>query len=243
MVVNWIDNSEQSKSEDIESVKKVYFGSGVKISSRAVVRQANIVDIEETNRIVAEWNKVDKNGINLIDYYVAEISDKIKESSNRQNGSETTSFIESAWDKLDRLCSLAENRLRLSLPRGEKISPCEELSDSIQESLENLRQDPASSLAVEQVIQTCKNLLECLPQSLVSRLSIEIAWIGLCSVEIKLGHIFTWIVYPSRLPWPGVRLKSLRYDVHSMKLAETRNFFLASSALRFALSHLSEHER
>ena len=117
------------------------------------------------------------------------------------------------------------------------------MSSSIATRLDRLISEPEASLAAEKVIETARNLLKSLPAALLGRFDIEIDWIGMGAIEVRLGRCFTWIVYPSRLPWPGVHLRALVYDSDSSKLVKSSNFFLAASAVAFARQVLMNDEK
>jgi hypothetical protein len=198
---------------------------------------------ENARGIIRDWRVHADRGISLIDYHLNEISDEIKDASVDVQKTRSAERIENIWNGLDRLCTLAENRLRIGLAGIDKCKPEHEMSSSIATRLDRLISEPEASLAAEKVIETARNLLKSLPAALLGRFDIEIDWIGMGAIEVRLGRCFTWIVYPSRLPWPGVYLRALVYDSDSSKLVKSSNFFLAASAVAFARQVLMNDEK
>ena len=188
------------------------------------------------------WPAARFSNISISDYYFDEISDELDRANSYYEPKHASERIEKIWAKIDELSSLAESRLRIKIaainkPRLSKVIPSD-----IHETLENLKYAPEAAIPALQVIDLVSKLLRALPLELLSTLNIDIKWLGIGTLEVKLNNALTWLVYPVRISWPAVKVKTIVGRALD-KSPDTKTFFTAQSVIEYSLDILTNVEK
>lgn len=203
-------------------------------------------EVTSSKRIASKqktsWPAARFSNISISDYYFDEISDELDRANSYYEPKEASEHIEKIWAKIDELSSLAESRLRIKIaainkPRLSKVIPSD-----IREILENLKYAPEAAIPALQVIDLVSKLLRALPFELLSTLNIDIKWLGIGTLEVKLNNDLTWLVYPVRIPWPAVKVKTIAGRA-LVKSPDINTFFTAQSVIDYSLDILTNVEK
>jgi hypothetical protein len=90
-----------------------------------------------------------------------------------------------------------------------------------------------------EALKSAELLLRTLPSDILDEYPIAIQWIGVGAIEIRFGSALTWLVYPPRLQWPGVKVKTISLPKDLSVAPKTRSFLLAKSVVDYTLKTLN----
>jgi len=187
------------------------------------------------------WPAARFSNLSISDYYFEEISDELDRAHSYYNAKEAGERIEKIWAKLDELSSLAESRLRIRIAATSKPKLSKSIRSDISESLERLKYAPEAATPALQVVDLVSKLLRALPSEILNALVVDIRWLGLGALEVKLNNHLTWLVYPVRIPWPAVKVKTIVNGVLNDS-PDINIFFTAQSVMKYSLNILTNAE-
>jgi hypothetical protein len=185
------------------------------------------------------WDSGIHSESSITDFLLHEIEQDIKSELNQRDYNRLAATVESLSNRLDALTSLAESRLRLRLPALSKPQIHGELAQGISEKLECLLRHPDSKVPAIEALKSAELLLRTLPSDILDEYPIAIQWIGVGAIEIRFESALTWIVYPPRLQWPGVKVKTISLPKDLGVAPKTRSFLLAKSVVDYTLKTLN----
>lgn len=151
------------------------------------------------------------------------------------------SAVEAIWERVETICSLAESRLRLLLPKLEAPERAPR-SQWLDQALRQLCTDPDASQSPDLAMRSTENLLRSLTARMANAPMPEVAWGPLGAVEVRWEGVLTWLVYPSRLPWPGIRARAIVAGQPG-RASDARLFHLANSLVDHAYLVLTDDAR
>lgn len=162
---------------------------------------------------------------------------------NRNYGSKSLRELENLYDKVYKDLVKVENAIRIKLPCAGKPRLSQLLASRFQESLDSL-QGCGSVL-------TAERLLRALPGNLLDRYHVEVRDHGANPyvIQVSLGagdRKVMWLVYPSRLDWPGIHVIALITSVSPRSeglLSESKTFCVAQSLVQYTIDKLEEETR
>lgn len=189
----------------------------------------------------AFWNRFQRRLAQDSTDRLSAVAADIRASSELSSASVAANAIESTWERIESICSLAESRLRLLLPKlgSPQRAP---RAAWLEQALKELRTSPDAEQPAEDAVRSADNLVRALFSRLADNELPELAWGPLGSVEVRWRDTLTWLVYPSRLPWPGIRVRAV-VSGESGRAPEARLFHLATSLLDHASSVLADDTR
>jgi hypothetical protein len=190
-----------------------------------------------TNKQRPSWPAARFSNISILNYYLEEIRDELERANSYYSPKESTKRIEEIWAKLDELSSIAESKLRMKILAAGKPKLSKDFPSDVCTKLENLKTAPEAATPALQVTDLVSKLLRALPLELLSTLNIDIRWLGIGTLEVKLNDHLTWLVYPVRIPWPAVKVKTIASDSLSNS-ADINTFFTAQSVIHYSLDKL-----
>ncbi|MEO0461333.1 MAG: hypothetical protein AAF219_10860 [Myxococcota bacterium] len=138
--------------------------------------------------------------------FARERSYQVLEDRIRRAGrADDTEQLDRTWERLDRLSTLAEAKLRLAL-NAQATEPADELP-----SWAKLASSPPDGAhprvahSAQLLIQAMLNELSC------EEIHAELDWSKFDALDVDWegpGGSLNWVVRPPGLPWPGVRVRS-----------------------------------
>ena len=185
------------------------------------------------------WDPGIHSESSITDIFLHEIEQDIKSEINQRDYNRLAATVESLSNRLDALTSLAESRLRLRLPALSKPHIHGELGQDIREKFECLLRHPDSEVPAIEALKSAELLLRALPSHILDEYPIAIQWIGVGAIEICFGSALTWLVYPPRLQWPGVKVKTVSLPQGLGVAPKSRSFLLAKSVVDHTLKTLN----
>jgi hypothetical protein len=232
----WIDQAEATNEHCPSSPRELiadYLQSNQSLTESRDIRKRKKRDLK------VSWDAGIHPESSITDIFLHEIEQDIKSDINQRDHNRLAATVESLSNRLDALTSLAESRLRLRLPALSKPHIHGELGKGIREKLEFLLRHPDSNVPATEALKSAELLLRALPSHILDDYPIAIQWIGVGAIEIRFGPTLTWLVYPPRLQWPGVKIKTVTLPQDLGVAPKTRSFLLAKSVVDHTLKTLN----
>jgi hypothetical protein len=237
--ITWLDKSQISPDEPPSTTNDLFEIWEPRDSSlhSEVIASKRIATKQKTS-----WPAARFSNISISDYYFDEIIDELNRANSYYEPKEASEHIEKIWAKIDELSSLAESRLRIKIAAINKPKLSKVIPSDILESLEKLKNAPEAAIPALQVIDLVSKLLRALPLELLNTFDIDINWLGIGALEVKLNSDLTWLVYPVRISWPAVKVKTIAGRALD-KSPDTKTFFTAHSVIEYSLNILTNVKR
>lgn len=161
---------------------------------------------------------------------------------NRNYESKSLRELENLYDKAYKNFVKVENAVRIRLPCAGKPRLSQLLATRFQESLDFLQEGNSYASVL-----TAERLLRALPSNLLYRYHVEIGEhpANPYVIQVSLGdgdREVMWLVYPSRLNWPGIHVAAVLSDSESL-LAESKIFCVAQSLIQYTIGKLEKKNR
>jgi hypothetical protein len=188
------------------------------------------------------WPAARFSNISISEYYFDEIADEIKRADSYLSGKAGVERIEKIWGRIDQLSALAESKLRIRIQAIDKPKLSKEIPDELCRQLEIIKKAPEAAIPALEVVSLVTRLLRALPAGLIRMLDIDIRWLGIGTIEVNFKGNLTWLVYPVRVPWPAVKVKTI-FQGASDNLPVVNTFFTAQSVIEYSLKSLGYVER